>query len=132
MLLAEEMMAGQKAHAALTVEHEQLTHRLQESEPEQQLALENQQRLARVVQTQNEELAQAEEHVRVRARETDRLRADPRELEQVKVQRDDAVQSEEHLRALLKEVIRSRSAEGVGLTALWERVAELGDETSRL
>ncbi|KAF8597016.1 hypothetical protein BDV93DRAFT_40146 [Ceratobasidium sp. AG-I] len=130
--LAEGLMAEHEAHAALVAEHEQLAHRLQESEREHQFALENQQRVERVVQIRNEEIAQAEERVRVLAREADELRADRRELERVKVQRDDAVQAEEHLRTQLEEAVRARAAEGVELTALRERVAKLGDESSRL
>lgn len=130
--LAEELMAEHEAHAALAEEHQQLTHRLQESERGYMLALENQQRLERVVHTRNEELAQTEEHVRVQAREADQLRADRRELERVKVQRDDAVQAEEHLRAQFEEAVQARAAESVELIALRERVAKLGDETSRL
>ncbi|KAF8600769.1 hypothetical protein BDV93DRAFT_259280 [Ceratobasidium sp. AG-I] len=55
--LAEELMAEHAAHAALAAEHEQLVHRLQESEREHQFALENQQRVERVVQIRNEEIA---------------------------------------------------------------------------
>ncbi|KAG8777656.1 hypothetical protein FRC12_000270 [Ceratobasidium sp. 428] len=126
--LAEELVAEQEAHAALAAEHEQLAHRLEETERERHVALENQQRLEGVVRTRNQEIAEVEERLLVQSREADQFRLDKRELEKVKTQRDDAVQAKEHLRAQLE----ARTADNSELNMLRDRVAKLSEESTKL
>ncbi|KAG9121655.1 hypothetical protein FRC07_002311 [Ceratobasidium sp. 392] len=126
--LGEELMAEQEAHAALAAEHDQLVQRLQETERERHVALENQQRLEGVVRTRNQEIAEVEERLLVQSRELDQLRLDKRELEKIKIQRDDAVQAEQHLRAQLE----ARTTDSNELNILRDRVAKLSEESTRL
>ncbi|KAG8783376.1 hypothetical protein FRC12_019793 [Ceratobasidium sp. 428] len=126
--LAEELVAEQEAHAALATEHEPLVHRLEETEMEHHIALENQQRLEGVVRTRNQEIAEVEERLLVLSRETDQLRIDKRELEKVKTQRDDAIQAEEHLRAQFE----AKTVDNSELNTLRDRVAKLSEESTKL
>jgi chromosome segregation ATPase len=116
----------------LVEEHKQLSQRLQKSEREYQLALGDVQRLERVVDARNQELAQTEESIRVHSREAEQLRSHSRELEKIKTQRDDALQAEAYLRSELQEAQRARTAESAELATLKERTKQLAEETNKL
>ncbi|KAB5589254.1 N-acetyl-gamma-glutamyl-phosphate reductase / acetylglutamate kinase [Ceratobasidium theobromae] len=130
--LADKLAATQEAHTVLAEEHKRVVMRLNEAERQHEFALGNVQRLERVVEARNQELAQTEESMRVQSREAELLRTHTRELEKVKMERDDAAQAEEHLRNELQQLQRARSAESSELTTLRERAKQLGEQKEKM